>query len=39
VADLVCHVGTEQIVPQAGRVAVEAVTDSGTPVRYWLPLR
>jgi len=39
VADLVCHVEAEQIVPQAGRVAPEAFTDSGTPVRQWLPLR
>jgi hypothetical protein len=39
VADLVCHVKTEQIVPQVGRVALEAFTDSGTPVRQWLPLR
>ncbi len=39
VADLVCHVETQQIVPQAGRVSLEASTDSGTPIRQWVPLR
>jgi len=37
--DLVCHVPTQSIVPQGGRVLLQAFTDSGTPVRQWVPLR